>query len=90
MSTRYFPLIRAFQATNGSMEDLVEEISGMKESCKVRRSFPGHVWSIAKIIQDTSLLTTFSENHDQPRFASYTPDIAVSLDQYRPCIPTKT
>jgi hypothetical protein len=29
-------------------------------------------------LKDTSLLATFSENHDQPRFASYTPDLAVS------------
>ena len=80
---RYFPLIRAFQATNGSMSDLVEEISGMKEGCKVWRlcthSIAHPNWLIP---EDTSLLATFSENHDQPRFASYTPDLSVSITQF--------
>lgn len=32
---RYFPLIKAFEATNGSMDDLVQDINGMKKTCKV-------------------------------------------------------
>jgi hypothetical protein len=64
------------------MSDLVEEISGMKEGCKVWRlcvhSIAHPIWLIP---EDTSLLATFSENHDQPRFASYTPDLSVSITQ---------
>lgn len=57
---RYFPLIDAFQSTNGSIYDLADMIDSIK-NCP-----------------DTSLLGTFSENHDQPRFASLNGDIAAA------------
>lgn len=53
----YFPLIRAFNSTEGSFFDLVQEVYNVQNSCK-----------------DGTLVGSFSENHDQPRFASYTQD----------------
>ncbi|KAI9737441.1 MAG: hypothetical protein M1834_009595 [Cirrosporium novae-zelandiae] len=57
----YYPLIRAFESTSGSISDLVSEVNAVKSDCS-----------------DTSLLGTFSENHDVPRFASYTSDMSLA------------
>jgi alpha-amylase len=56
----YFPALRAFQNSSGSMDDLAAAITNVSQGCK-----------------DSTLLGSFSENHDVPRFASYTKDISV-------------
>ncbi|EME82600.1 glycoside hydrolase family 13 protein [Pseudocercospora fijiensis CIRAD86] len=58
----YFPLISAFSSTSGSMSNLADMINVVK----------------AGGCADTSLLGTFSENHDQPRFASVNGDMALA------------
>ena len=57
----YYPALRAFQNSSGSMDDLAEAITNVSITCK-----------------DSTLLGSFAENHDVPRFASYTKDLAVS------------
>ena len=57
---RYYPLIRAFESPTGSIGQLVEQINGIKATCK-----------------DPTVLGSFSENHDVPRFASTTDDMSV-------------
>lgn len=57
----YFPLVRAFESSSGSMSDLSNMITSVKSDCS-----------------DTNLLGSFSENHDNPRFASYTQDFALA------------
>lgn len=57
----YYPLIRAFTSSSGSISELVSMISTVKSSCA-----------------DSTLLGTFSENHDLPRFGSITSDTSVS------------
>ncbi|KGO56903.1 Alpha-amylase, fungi [Penicillium expansum] len=57
----YYPLLKAFQSTSGSMTDLYNMINTVKSTCK-----------------DSTLLGTFLENHDNPRFASVTNDIALA------------
>jgi alpha-amylase len=57
----YYPLLKAFQSTSGSISDLVNELNTMKTACK-----------------DNTLLGSFSENHDLPRFASITSDTALA------------
>ncbi|KAF3389655.1 Alpha-amylase A type-3 [Penicillium rolfsii] len=57
----YYPLLRAFQSTSGSMSDLYEMINTVKSTCS-----------------DSTLLGTFVENHDNPRFASYTNDMSLA------------
>ncbi|CRG83126.1 alpha-amylase, putative [Talaromyces islandicus] len=57
----YFPLVRAFESSSGSMSDLSDMISSVKADCS-----------------DSNLLGSFSENHDNPRFASYTQDFALA------------
>lgn len=58
----YYPLVRAFQSTSGSIGDLVAMVEDVKDACA-----------------DSTLLGLFSENHDLPRFASYTSDYSVGL-----------
>ncbi|OLL23115.1 Alpha-amylase A type-3 [Neolecta irregularis DAH-3] len=48
----YFPLIRAFTNSDGSISELTTMINDMRSKCK-----------------DTTVLGTFSENHDLPRLA---------------------
>lgn len=50
---RYYPLLRAFKSTSGSISDLYNMINTVKDNCP-----------------DSTLLGTFIENHDNPRFAS--------------------
>ncbi|EAW10463.1 alpha-amylase [Aspergillus clavatus NRRL 1] len=57
----YYPLLKAFQSTSGSMDDLYNMIGTVKTACA-----------------DTTLLGTFIENHDNPRFASYTDDVSLA------------
>lgn len=57
----YYPLLRAFSSTSGSISDLYNMINTVKSQCA-----------------DSTLLGTFVENHDVPRFASYTSDIALA------------
>ncbi|RLL98788.1 hypothetical protein CFD26_107243 [Aspergillus turcosus] len=57
----YYPLLKAFQSTTGSMSDLYNMINTVKSQCA-----------------DSTLLGTFVENHDTPRFASYTHDMALA------------
>ncbi|KAL4932676.1 alpha-amylase [Aspergillus undulatus] len=57
----YFPLLRAFQSTDGSISELAVMIENVKSTCS-----------------DTSLLGSFIENHDNPRFASYTDDYSLA------------
>jgi alpha-amylase len=59
---RYQPLIDAFKSTSGSISALVDAVTILK----------------AGACKDTSLLGTFSENHDIPRFASLNGDIALA------------
>lgn len=61
LSFRYYWITQAFQATNGSIDNLVNGINEMKSTCK-----------------DTTLLGSFLENHDNPRFPSYTADISLA------------
>lgn len=58
----YWNLTQAFSSTNGSLQNLAEEMHTMEYGCK-----------------DTTLLGSFSENHDVPRFASHNDDLAVSM-----------
>ncbi|KAJ5494840.1 Glycoside hydrolase superfamily [Penicillium fimorum] len=53
----YYPLLRAFQTTSGSISDLYNMIGTVSSTCA-----------------DSTLLGNFIENHDNPRFASYTGD----------------
>ncbi|KAJ5584238.1 uncharacterized protein N7459_004038, partial [Penicillium hispanicum] len=57
----YFPLLRAFKSTSGSISDLYNMINTVKTRCP-----------------DSTLLGTFVENHDNPRFASYTDDMSLA------------
>ncbi|KAL2007729.1 hypothetical protein VTN00DRAFT_7711 [Thermoascus crustaceus] len=57
----YYPLLRAFSSTSGSISDLYNMINTVKSECA-----------------DSTLLGTFVENHDNPRFASYTSDISLA------------
>ncbi|KAJ5368735.1 uncharacterized protein N7496_008495 [Penicillium cataractarum] len=57
----YYPLLRAFQSTSGSISDLYNMINTVKSTCS-----------------DSTLLGTFVENHDNPRFASYTDDMSLA------------
>ncbi|KAH1687383.1 hypothetical protein KXX12_001899 [Aspergillus fumigatus] len=57
----YYPLLKAFQSTSGSMSSLYDMINTVKSQCA-----------------DSTLLGTFVENHDTPRFASYTKDMALA------------
>ncbi|KAL4948298.1 glycoside hydrolase superfamily [Aspergillus filifer] len=57
----YYPLLRAFQSTDGSISELADMINNVKSACS-----------------DTSLLGSIVENHDNPRFASYTDDYALA------------
>lgn len=57
----YFPLLKAFKSTSGSMSDLYNMINTVKSKCS-----------------DSTLLGNFIENHDNPRFASYTDDMALA------------
>ncbi|KAH8152050.1 uncharacterized protein LAJ45_04044 [Morchella importuna] len=57
----YYPLIRAFTSSSGSISELVSMISTVKSSCA-----------------DSTLLGTFSENHDLPRFGSITSDTSLA------------
>ncbi|EGP92563.1 unnamed protein product [Zymoseptoria tritici ST99CH_3D7] len=56
----YQPLVDAFKSTSGSISGLVDAVTVLK----------------AGACKDTSLLGTFSENHDQPRFAALNGDMA--------------
>ncbi|KAL4909110.1 hypothetical protein BDW74DRAFT_77705 [Aspergillus multicolor] len=55
----YYPLLRAFSSTSGSISELANMIETVKYTCS-----------------DSTLLGNFIENHDNPRFASYTNDIS--------------
>lgn len=57
----YFPLVRAFESTSGSISDLYNMVNTVKSDCS-----------------DSNLLGSFSENHDNPRFASYTSDFSLA------------
>lgn len=57
----YFPALRAFQNSSGSMDDLAKAITDVSQICG-----------------DSTLLGSFSENHDVPRFASYTQDLSLA------------
>ncbi|CAL5871101.1 uncharacterized protein PFLUO_LOCUS5347 [Penicillium psychrofluorescens] len=57
----YFPLLRAFESTSGSISDLYDMINSVRTTCS-----------------DSTLLGTFVENHDNPRFASYTEDMSLA------------
>ena len=56
----YFWVTQAFQNTGGSISNLVNGISAMKQDCA-----------------DTTLLGSFLENHDNPRFPSLTSDVSL-------------
>jgi alpha-amylase len=79
----YFPLLRAFKSSGGDMAGLGEEMLTVKGEggCKV---CPPYLYRITRIEgkltgrQDPTVLGSFSENHDVPRFASYTSDMSVS------------
>lgn len=58
----YFSIIAAFRSTSGDMAGLADMINAVK----------------AGACADTSLLGTFTENHDQPRFGALTPDMALA------------
>ncbi|OQE06679.1 hypothetical protein PENVUL_c017G05970 [Penicillium vulpinum] len=53
----YYPLLRAFQSSSGSISDLYNMIGTVAYDCA-----------------DSTLLGNFIENHDNPRFPSYTGD----------------
>ncbi|KAJ5317172.1 hypothetical protein PENANT_c029G08306 [Penicillium antarcticum] len=57
----YYPLLKAFKSTSGSMSDLYDMINTVKSTCA-----------------DSTLLGNFVENHDNPRFASYTDDMSLA------------
>src|ERR1700685_3949089 len=77
----YYPLIRALSAS-GSFEDLATEMTSIQSLCNVRL-LELMRWIPAECEQDTTVMGSFSENHDQPRFASYTSDISVRLSARR-------
>ncbi|EON63338.1 hypothetical protein W97_02565 [Coniosporium apollinis CBS 100218] len=56
----YFPLTRAFSSPTGSISELVNMVNQLKNGA----------------CKDTSLLGTFSENHDITRFAAITSDMS--------------
>ncbi|KAI9736785.1 MAG: hypothetical protein M1834_000989 [Cirrosporium novae-zelandiae] len=56
----YLTMTYAFNATYGSIANLAQEVTSLKQSCK-----------------DSTMMGSFSENHDLPRFASYTSDITL-------------
>ncbi|RAL04052.1 alpha-amylase [Aspergillus ibericus CBS 121593] len=57
----YYPLLRAFKNSSGSISDLYNMINTVKSECN-----------------DSTLLGTFIENHDNPRFANYTSDMSLA------------
>lgn len=57
----YFPLVRAFESSSGSISELYDMINNVKSDCV-----------------DSNLLGSFSENHDNPRFANYTSDFSLA------------
>jgi alpha-amylase len=57
----YFPLVRAFESTSGSISDLYDMVNTVESDCS-----------------DSNLLGSFSENHDNPRFANYTSDFSLA------------
>jgi alpha-amylase len=57
----YFPLVRAFESSSGSISELYDMINEVKDDCI-----------------DSNLLGSFSENHDNPRFANYTSDFSLA------------
>ncbi|BCS20599.1 alpha-amylase [Aspergillus puulaauensis] len=57
----YYPLLRAFSSTSGSISELYDMINSVKSTCA-----------------DSTLLGSFIENHDNPRFASETDDISLA------------
>ncbi|GAM40729.1 alpha-amylase [Talaromyces pinophilus] len=57
----YYPLVRAFESTSGSISDLYNMVNTVKSDCN-----------------DSTLLGSFSENHDNPRFANYTSDFSLA------------
>ncbi|KAL9637474.1 MAG: hypothetical protein Q9204_001869 [Flavoplaca sp. TL-2023a] len=59
----YYPLIRAFQDSNGSMASLGTALTTIQDSCR-----------------DPTLLATFSENHDIPRFLSQRNDMNAQMN----------
>jgi alpha-amylase len=61
LSTRYFPLVNAFEKPTSDMSDLARSIKDTSHACT-----------------DTSLLGSFSENHDNPRFPSKNDDMALA------------
>jgi alpha-amylase len=77
----YYPLIRALSAS-GSFVDLATEMTSLQGLCNVR-SLRWMRWILTDCEQDTTVMGSFSENHDQPRFASYTSDISVSVSGRR-------
>ena len=59
----YYPMIRAFQDSNGSMASLGTALTTIQDSCR-----------------DPTLLATFSENHDIPRFLSQRNDMNAQMN----------
>ena len=59
----YYPMIRAFQSSDGSMSSLSSALSAIQTSCR-----------------DPTLLGTFSENQDNPRFLSQTTDMHLDMN----------
>ncbi|KAL8843695.1 MAG: hypothetical protein Q9176_001903 [Flavoplaca citrina] len=59
----YYPMIRAFQDSNGSMASLGTALASIQDSCR-----------------DPTLLATFSENHDIPRFLSQRNDMNAQMN----------
>ncbi|KAJ5090238.1 hypothetical protein N7532_008922 [Penicillium argentinense] len=57
----YYPLLRAFKSTDGSISSLYDMLNTVKSNCP-----------------DSTLMGTFVENHDNPRFASYADDISLA------------
>lgn len=74
----YFYLIRAFNSTNGDIPALANQMASLKSNCMVRSSFARGIRTSANKPQDVQVLTTFSENHDFPRFPAMNPDMSVS------------
>lgn len=58
---RYFEITRAFNSSDGSMDRFVDGFNVVKDACKT----------------DLQVLGNFVENHDQPRFPSYTQDLSL-------------
>lgn len=59
----YYPMIRAFQSSDGDMSALSLAISTIQKSCR-----------------DPTMLGTFSENHDNARFLSFTNDTHLNMN----------